>query len=575
MKRALVCLLPLLLTACDTAGATDVYYIDFDQGRDTASGKSPAAPWQHAPGDPAATGTAAATKLAPGDTVRFRGGVLYRGSITLATSGSAGKPITFSGTGYGSGPAVIEGADPVSSTIACPSAAACGDTANWQQLSLVRFTPPSTALVKFYDKSGLLYEAQKPTVADKFFSDDISTFAESSIAEKSNIEAGRLKAPEMARLMQGVPRGTLQIWVAGNQVVRREVTGIDGDKLLFDPAGIKLYPDRPGRFALINFAGAIAEPGQYVVLGPGQAVVWTRPGAALMVGNGRGGFNMRNRDHIVIDGFTFRHQTSAVKGRAEGGAIVRQGAPGDSLKITNNRFLDSALWDGKGVITIDGISDAVITNNKIARIERGSGMRVGENTVRLKVSGNEIDSVGRTGIMFLGAADSEITNNIITNLRGRHGNGISLYLANRRIRVADNIIQSTTRPLTFNGDKSRSAPGDHDFLIERNIFIATDDAQAALTGWGGFNRNVTIRNNVLIAPKGGLLTNGGDTGLTITDNYISGILFNKGRGSDWTVANNGTAPNNLRFDPQDAGAHAKMCRAANIAAGQSLGGLPC
>lgn len=66
-------------------GAT--YYVDFAAGSDSNSGTSTSAPWKRAKGDSNATGTAAATSLANGDTIKFKGGIYYTGQIAMATSG--------------------------------------------------------------------------------------------------------------------------------------------------------------------------------------------------------------------------------------------------------------------------------------------------------------------------------------------------------------------------------------------------------------------------------------------------------------------------------------------------------
>ncbi|WP_426166348.1 right-handed parallel beta-helix repeat-containing protein [Sandarakinorhabdus sp. DWP1-3-1] len=565
----------LLLLAGGTPAAAATYYVDYDAGNDRAGGTSPSTPWQHAPGDPAATGTAASAMPGAGDVVRFKGGVAYRGTIAIKGDGTGDRLLTYTGSGYGSGPAIIEGGDPVTAVTPCRSAAECGDAANWQKLSLVRFTPPETSFIKFYDGEGVMFEAQTPAVADPFFADDVGGFATAPATEAAAIESGRLEAPGIARQLGGRARGTLQLWVFGNQVVRRPVTGVSGDTVLFDPAGIKVFSNRTNRYALLGLPGAITAPGQYAVTGPGQAIVWARSGR-LMVGSGRGGFDLRNRQGIAITGFVFRHQTAAPKGRGEGQAISRGGSVGSGLLISNNRFENSALWDGKGVLSLGNISDTVIRNNVIIRIERGSGMRIAGNMRNIRIIGNRIESVGRTGIALLGVTDSEISGNVLTDLHGIHGNGISLYLANRRIKVTDNFIDNTSRPMTFHGDKSRPGPGDHDFVIERNIFLATPTAQAALTSWGAETRTVTIRNNVLIAPKGGLLVNGSDSNVTIAGNYVAGaIIYNKGKGADWTIGDNPIAPRRLRFDPGDAAALRTLCKQAGVPGGQTLGGLAC
>lgn len=572
--RSLALSLAVLLAGCDGPAAATVYYVDYAGGNDTANGTSPSTPWKHAPGDPDAQGKAASASLGPGDIVRFKGGVAYRGSIRARFEGTADQPITYTGSGFGTGAAIIEGADPVTAVTPCASAAACDGAPTWKTLSIVTFTPPPTSFVKFYDAEGILQESQWPAPQDSFFSDETDSFAVSALEDKDSIEAGKLDSPKLAALLGTAPSGTLQIWVFGNMVVRRPVTAVDGNVLSFDPGGIRLYPDRPGRYALTGSVAAITAPGQYAAAGPGRAIVWTR-GGGLMVGNGRGGFDVTGQSNITISGFVFRHQTAAFGTRTEGAPITRAGRAGTGLVIDGNRFEDSALWDGKGVITLSNIDGAKITNNNIARIERGSGMRIGVNTRNITVTGNTIDHVGRTGVAFLGASDSLISDNVITNLRGVHGNGMSLYLNNRRVTVANNRILDTVRPMTFHGDRNAVAPGDHDFLIERNIFIATPTSQAALTSWGASTRGVTIRNNVLVARRAGLLANESDTGVSISNNFASRIIFNKSQPAGWTVENNQTAGADLRFIADNPGNNKKMCQGASVPAKQMLGGILC
>ena len=44
-----------------------------------------------------------------GDEVLFKAGVVYQGTINMQTSGTAGKPIVYEGTGWGTGKAIMSG----------------------------------------------------------------------------------------------------------------------------------------------------------------------------------------------------------------------------------------------------------------------------------------------------------------------------------------------------------------------------------------------------------------------------------------------------------------------------------
>jgi len=112
------------LSIASLAMAT-TYYVDFEAGDDAKAGTSKQTAWQHAPGDRAATGNADAADLQPGDTVKFKGGVVYAGSINITASGEQGRPITYDGNAsgdWGDGPAIIDGSVPLTNLRQCASA---------------------------------------------------------------------------------------------------------------------------------------------------------------------------------------------------------------------------------------------------------------------------------------------------------------------------------------------------------------------------------------------------------------------------------------------------------------------
>ncbi|HOI54293.1 MAG TPA: PKD domain-containing protein [Phycisphaerae bacterium] len=94
-------------------GALWGYFVDYATGNDANAGTSEGTPWQHCPGDPNATGVAASTSLAAGDTVYFRTDTTYVMSadgITLNASGESGHPIVFDGSTWGGNdPCILTG----------------------------------------------------------------------------------------------------------------------------------------------------------------------------------------------------------------------------------------------------------------------------------------------------------------------------------------------------------------------------------------------------------------------------------------------------------------------------------
>lgn len=92
------------------ARATD-YYIDYANGTNSAAGTSTNTAWKHCPGDPNATGNAAAKVPAAGDRFLFRKGVTYSGQITITTSGTTNSPIQYDGNEWGTGTYSTNSAD--------------------------------------------------------------------------------------------------------------------------------------------------------------------------------------------------------------------------------------------------------------------------------------------------------------------------------------------------------------------------------------------------------------------------------------------------------------------------------
>lgn len=121
-----------LAVAAPCGAAT--YYVDFAGGSDRLSGLSPETAWKHAPGDSRAGPGPRAVRLQAGDSVLFRGGVAYRGTIVVRSAGTAAAPIRYVGDGWGAVPAVLDGAEPARQVRPCRSARDCGGAKDWAAL---------------------------------------------------------------------------------------------------------------------------------------------------------------------------------------------------------------------------------------------------------------------------------------------------------------------------------------------------------------------------------------------------------------------------------------------------------
>ena len=105
----------VVLVAIVNQSKSATYFVDYGSGSDSANGTSTSTPFQHCPGDASATGTASSTTLTAGDTVEFKGGVIYHATttpITLSWNGTAGNRITYDGNSsenWGTGRALLTG----------------------------------------------------------------------------------------------------------------------------------------------------------------------------------------------------------------------------------------------------------------------------------------------------------------------------------------------------------------------------------------------------------------------------------------------------------------------------------
>lgn len=89
-----------------------VRYIDYADGSDANDGRSPNSPWKHHPWDANARGTAAAARDV--DTYVWKGGVIYRGQLTVREQGQPGRPIRLTrDPAWGDGPAILAGSEVV------------------------------------------------------------------------------------------------------------------------------------------------------------------------------------------------------------------------------------------------------------------------------------------------------------------------------------------------------------------------------------------------------------------------------------------------------------------------------
>ena len=122
---------------CSSAISAATYHINYRDGDDASDGLGPATAWKHCPGDERAAGRAGKVELKPGDVVRFKGGVAYHGEIRVSASGAEGRAIVFDGNtdgSYGTGRAILDGAQMITGWQPVESAKEVGGNPRWREI---------------------------------------------------------------------------------------------------------------------------------------------------------------------------------------------------------------------------------------------------------------------------------------------------------------------------------------------------------------------------------------------------------------------------------------------------------
>jgi hypothetical protein len=528
---ASVAALSLLIAAPAAAQAPRVFHVDHQAGDDTADGLSPATAWKHAPGDARSTGVARLLVLQPGDVVRFRAGVRYRGSFTPRAQGTAEAPVILEGGSPGGLGAIIDGSEPLANVRRCTSAADCLGNPAWA--SLWRADLPATA--RFDDwlfvNDRPLQMAQYPALPAES-ADDPSRYAAVPRAQLAPLLAGTILHPLPPAYGEGLP--VLALWVQPNQLayttdVRVSAGGLSFAGAQWQNASFKPYPDRDNRFSLLNVPALVNRPGLFALSpGDGVALFWPPAGGTPRVSTGgrRLGINLARAGYTVVRGFSFVNFAGREAGKQAGSAILANGkAPG--IAIRDNSFASFVnITSSSAAVHTLGQQGLDIARNRLAAMPFTAGIIVDNTRGGVTVRCNSLADIGRTGIRFNNVANGEIRGNSLTRINGPHGNGISAYNDSRNVLIADNVVTASARPLTVHGASTPfhdEAAGTPAVTVRNNVLISTNAAGGALTSYGR-TPNFRVEGNFLAAPRFALKLAGSESGFSATDNRLVGSV---------------------------------------------------
>jgi parallel beta-helix repeat protein len=512
-----------------------VFHVDYDGGSDERDGRSPQQAFRHAPGDPAAGGSAAGVSLQPGDTVRFKGGVRYRGTIELNWSGAEGAPIIFDGNTdgtWGDGRAIIDGSEPVAGWQRVRSAADARGNPHWEQI-WVASVPDELDVFTANLTQGerLMALARDPQLNDPFFMDETSTMRRITPpavqTEEDASESTYIDADFFTQTDPDYWRGSFfVIWAQPNRVYYRRVTGyeLDRHRIRMQRLGVEQYDGDRGRFAMINVLGAISRPGDYYIdpepdaAGSRRIYAWphevgTGGPEEMRVSRRATGFQVRDQAHVTIQGFVIEKLGGATSRGIHSPAGARD------LVIRDNviRFLLSHSRDA--AIAVYNAERVHIEDNYIHHNRNSRGMRI-QGVSEAVVTRNRLDNNGSTGITFFTCTRSQMTHNVVTNHRGIHANALTVYVDSDDVLVEGNIA--------YGGGHAFTVQDSANVTVRNNIL----HSNGAVVGiWTGYHRNLRFEHNLILGADRGASWSAGITtsprgvevdGLHVHNNIMAG-----------------------------------------------------
>jgi hypothetical protein len=540
------------------AAAQRTFFVDFAGGNDNANGLSQQTAFRRAPGDPLATGVAAATRLGPGDRVVFRGGVRYRGQIEHRRDGTATQPIIYDGSGWGNVKAIMDGGTALGQAQPCPSQAACLGTPAWRRAMMVRLPADTrwTDWLFFGDQP--LQIAQWPAVDRYWNYDDVSQFVAVPQAHLADVRAGFLPVRGVpARLQSGTP--VLGLWHAENDIhfARQFTIAPDGVRFTV-PEDYVPYTRRDNRFTVYNAPSEVDQPGEFAISESDGIAVFIPPATALRsptlsVGSRRAGFLIRGtRQHAHIRGFSFTNFAAEEMGTSNmrAGNPIYSDASTTGFRVTDNDFRAIVSMRRMGAVRFVHSRDLEVKRNSFDSMPWATAIYVGDSPGPIRVQCNRISNIGRNGIRMLSVLDGLVAGNRLSGVNGIHGAAINGYIDNRDLTIRDNVVTESERAVTLHGARNpvHADPRPQNIVIAGNTFLTEAvEGGAAISSWGLGITGLRIERNLLAGSRNAMRFAGNETGVSVSNNQIVGAIA-KPRGFEIPMVGN------QFFDPQGNGA---------------------
>jgi len=517
-----------LFSALSRTANAATYYVDFESGDNSAVGTSPDTAWKHAPGDSKATANPASLRLQPGDTVLFKGRVVYRGYIRIESgSGTVGNHITYKGNGWPGLEgikATIDGSEILTGWTACESQEAAGGNENWANIYYA-YAPAEAEVLSsnLYQDQEPLAISQHPDPLDPFSIEIKSTYLQIPL---SDVTRTSLIDSRLETFGENLIGSYLAIHAYSSDVIYRKITDYNSVTytLFFEDLG-KDPSTEPCSYSILNSldANVFDGPGEYYLNetpepdGRHKVYIWPlkNPNDSEITVSVRDIGLYTNINYITIEGFILQ--------KAKVHIIQTSSMPEQGLVFRNNEVSKIRAAAKTDAIGIRGFSDVVIENNYVHDTSNARGISISGSNILVKNS--TFTNIGGTVMLISGGDNNRIIGNYIHDCRGSHANGISTYAGPNDVLVANNTVVNVVRPYTFSafgGDDDRPIGN---IIAYNNIFdtrglggTVVDQFCERTIG------SIIFMNNIIIGSEsdGGLSIGGGDATYIVKNNILDG-----------------------------------------------------
>jgi len=515
----MVLMLSLLL--CAAANGAE-YFVDFDRGADTNTGTDEETPWKHCPGDPQAAAVANGVELAPGDVIRFKGGVVYRGMIEVQTSGAEGKQIVFDGNtdgAWGTRRAVIDGGEPVTGWQKCEAPEDADNNPHWRKLYYTSLPGDADVLtLNLCDGQTMLYLAQSSNPPTPFRMDDPELLwkaAGGGAHDQEQLTDSERLAGKPANAFDDA---FIYLCAIPMRMATAKIEAYDSDKgqVCYEKIKLRTYPD--ARYAILNAVWAIDRPGEYVLKrqtdarGRRKLLLWPPEMGSLdaitrSVRDAAFDFNCSNC--VTVRGFAIR-KLAAQQGRIHRGAFSKRqrgtgNEGGAGLIVRDNEI--SLLWKTPAMY-LSILQQSSVESNYVHDCVLGGTILLNKFNDSV-CKNNRIERIGTTGIDFYRCHRSRLIGNQVSDIYGVHANGLTIYLQSSHILVAYNRV--------LRGNVAMTLQRSSHITLAYNVFHSA--RTPAVADWDGSDY-LAFYNNTVIGGTTGLTTGKDSKNITLMNNLI-------------------------------------------------------